>query len=278
MKKTCISLIALACLAFAGTAEAREAATMTRSSATRSVSADTGSATRSTSVRTGTTSRTGTTATSRMGTTSRTGTTATSRTGTTTTSRTGTITGRTGATGRTVISNDELIARIDDRKEPIAFEEIEKPYKPVIEPIVGPVVGPEPFEPDIGPVKPVKFETVSSCPQGTSKSSDGCCCVNNGANYKIDTGINKIDPNSFRRKYDFEEPVVFERDDYRKEIDPSIFKKEIDPSLLEYKKLDTGRTVSGSTTRLERARLTEETVSKFDATDRAVARKALAEF
>ena len=32
-----------------------------------------------------------------------------------------------------------------------------------------------------GPIleKPISIGTVSSCPSGTTKSSDGCCCVNN---------------------------------------------------------------------------------------------------
>ena len=47
-----------------------------------------------------------------------------------------------------------------------------------------PVVNPDPVLPRdpiiFDPVSPVvTTATVSSCPSGTTKSSDGCCCVNN---------------------------------------------------------------------------------------------------
>ncbi len=64
--------------------------------------------------------------------------------------------------------------------------------KPILDPIVpaDPVVpvNPDPVIPvipsDSGTLKPVvvpvvSTATVSSCPSGTTKSSDGCCCVNN---------------------------------------------------------------------------------------------------
>ena len=58
--------------------------------------------------------------------------------------------------------------------------------KPILDPIVP--VNPDPVVPVI-PSDPVILDpvvvpvvstaTVSSCPSGTTKSSDGCCCVNN---------------------------------------------------------------------------------------------------
>lgn len=48
--------------------------------------------------------------------------------------------------------------------------------KPVIKPIIPDPVIPDPV-PDITPV--VVTGTVSTCPSGTTKSSDGCCCINN---------------------------------------------------------------------------------------------------
>lgn len=48
--------------------------------------------------------------------------------------------------------------------------------KPVINPIIPDPVIPDPV-PDITPV--VVTGTVSTCPSGTTKSSDGCCCINN---------------------------------------------------------------------------------------------------
>ncbi len=53
--------------------------------------------------------------------------------------------------------------------------------KPILDPIVpvDPVVPSDPviLDPVVVPV--VSTATVSSCPSGTTKSSDGCCCVNN---------------------------------------------------------------------------------------------------
>ena len=54
--------------------------------------------------------------------------------------------------------------------------------KPILDPIVP--VNPDPVVPSdpviLDPVVPVvSTATVSSCPSGTTKSSDGCCCVNN---------------------------------------------------------------------------------------------------
>ncbi len=60
--------------------------------------------------------------------------------------------------------------------------------KPILDPIVP--VNPDPVDPVIpviprdpvilDPVIPVvTTATVSSCPSGMTKSSDGCCCVNN---------------------------------------------------------------------------------------------------
>ena len=59
--------------------------------------------------------------------------------------------------------------------------------KPILDPIVQ--VDPDPdinypvINPGINPVIldpiPLNSATVSSCPSGTTKSSDGCCCVNN---------------------------------------------------------------------------------------------------
>ena len=46
--------------------------------------------------------------------------------------------------------------------------------RPVLNPDL-PVIKPD--LPVIGPV--VTTATVSSCPSGTTKSSDGCCCINN---------------------------------------------------------------------------------------------------